>query len=70
MLQKELRDAGAGGPRRGRRAALDGAARYLGLHLFNPLYQLDVERLNEAIQQTQAWLRWCRSVSSTATASC
>ena len=36
--------------------ALDGAARYLGLHLFNPLYQLDVERLNEAIQQTHAWL--------------
>ena len=29
--------------------ALKGAARYLGVHLFNPLYQLDVERLNQEI---------------------
>jgi signal transduction histidine kinase len=56
VLQKELRDAVTSARAADDERALDGAARYLGLHLFNPLYQLDVERLNEAIQQTQAWL--------------
>jgi signal transduction histidine kinase len=56
VLQKELRDAVTTARAADDERALDGAARYLGLHLFNPLYQLDVERLNEAIQQTQAWL--------------
>ena len=56
VLQKELRDAVTAARAADDERALDGAARYLGLHLFNPLYQLDVERLNEAIQQTQAWL--------------
>ena len=27
-----------------------------GAHLFNALYQLDVERLNEEIEQVRAWL--------------
>jgi signal transduction histidine kinase len=56
VLQQELRDAVTTARAADDERALDGAARYLGLHLFNPLYQLDVERLNEAIQQTQAWL--------------
>ncbi|HVQ27145.1 MAG TPA: hypothetical protein VMV01_18290, partial [Planctomycetota bacterium] len=56
VLQKELRDAVTAARAADDERALDGAARYLGLHLFNPLYQLDVERLNEAIQQSQAWL--------------
>ncbi len=37
-------------------AALRGAAAYLGAHLFNPLYQLDVERLNDELVQARAWL--------------
>jgi signal transduction histidine kinase len=56
VLQQELREAVTTARAADDERALDGAARYLGLHLFNPLYQLDVERLNEAIQQTQAWL--------------
>ena len=56
VLQRELREAVGAARAADDERALDGAARYLGLHLFNPLYQLDVERLNEAIQQTQAWL--------------
>ena len=56
VLQRELREAVTAARAADDERALDGAARYLGLHLFNPLYQLDVERLNEAIQQTQAWL--------------
>ena len=56
VLQKELREAVASARAADDERALDGAARYLGLHLFNPLYQLDVERLNESIQQTEAWL--------------
>jgi signal transduction histidine kinase len=38
-------------------AALRGTAAYLGAHLFNALYQLDVERLNEEIEQTRSWLQ-------------
>jgi HAMP domain-containing protein len=56
VLQQELREAVTTARAADDERALDGAARYLGLHLFNPLYQLDVERLNDAIQQTQAWL--------------
>jgi signal transduction histidine kinase len=56
VLQQELRQAVSSARSADDERALDGAARYLGLHLFNPLYQLDVERLNEAIRQTQAWL--------------
>jgi signal transduction histidine kinase len=56
VVQAELRDAVAGARAADDDRALDGAARYLALHLFNPLYQLDVERLNEAIQQTRTWL--------------
>ena len=47
VVQAELRDAVAAARAADDERALDGAARYLGLHLFNPLYQLDVERLNE-----------------------
>ena len=49
VLQQELRDAVTTACAVDDERALDGAARYLGLHLFNLLYQLDVERLNEAI---------------------
>ena len=56
VVQAELREAVAAARSADDERALDGAARYLGLHLFNPLYQLDVERLNETIQQTQSWL--------------
>ena len=56
VVQAELREAVAAARAADDERALQGAARYLGLHLFNPLYQLDVERLNETIQQTGAWL--------------
>jgi signal transduction histidine kinase len=56
VVQAELRDAVTAARAADDERALDGAARYLGIHLFNPLYQLDVERLNEAIQQTRTWL--------------
>jgi len=56
VVQAELRDAVAGARAADDERALDGAARYLGMQLFNSLYQLDVERLNEKIQQTRTWL--------------
>ncbi|HEY8231862.1 MAG TPA: HAMP domain-containing sensor histidine kinase [Vicinamibacteria bacterium] len=56
VVQAELREAVGAARAADDERALQGAARYLGLHLFNPLYQLDVERLNETIQQTGAWL--------------
>ncbi len=56
VVQQELRKAVAAARAADDERALDGAARYLGVHLFNPLYQLDVERLNEAIEQTRTWL--------------
>lgn len=37
-------------------AALRGTARYLSGRLFNALYQLDVERLNEEIDHSREWL--------------
>ena len=56
VVQTELREAVGAARAADDERALDGAARYLAIHLFNPLYQLDVERLNEAIQQTRTWL--------------
>ena len=56
VVQAELHRAVASAREADDARALDGAARYLGIHLFNPLYQLDVERLNEAIVQTRTWL--------------
>jgi signal transduction histidine kinase len=56
VVQAELREAVAAARAADDERALHGAARYLGIHLFNPLYQLDVERLNEAIEQTRTWL--------------
>jgi len=56
VVQADLREAVTAARAKDDERALDGAARYLGVHLFNPLYQLDVERLNEAIEQTRAWL--------------
>ena len=56
VVQTELREAVAAARAADDERALQGAGRYLGLHLFNALYQLDVERLNETIQQTSAWL--------------
>lgn len=56
VVQAELREAVSAARAADDERALQGAARYLGLHLFNALYQLDVERLDEAIHQTSAWL--------------
>jgi hypothetical protein len=56
VVQAELREAVAAARAADDERALHGAARYLGVHLFNALYQLDVERLNEAIEQTRSWL--------------
>ncbi len=56
VAQAQLRDAVEAARAADDERALQGAGRYLGLHLFNALYQLDVERLNEAIEQTGAWL--------------
>ncbi len=56
VVQAELREAVASARLADDERALHGSARYLGIHLFNPLYQLDVERLNEAIDQARAWL--------------
>jgi signal transduction histidine kinase len=54
--QAELREAVSVARTADDERALHGAARYLGVHLFNPLYQLDVERLNQEIEQTRSWL--------------
>jgi len=56
VAQAELHEAVAEARDADDARALDGAARYLGVHLFNPLYQLDVERLNEEVEQTRTWL--------------
>ncbi len=47
LVQDEMHDAVGTARAADEEAALRGTARYLGAHLFNALYQLDVERLNE-----------------------
>ena len=67
-MQSEIHDAVAAARAADEEEALrDGDLS--GAPLFNPLYQLDVERLNEAIEQVRAWLPVRRSSWSTATAS-
>ena len=56
MVQGDLREAVAAARAADDERALHGAARYLAIHLFNSLYQLDVERLNEEIEQSRTWL--------------
>jgi signal transduction histidine kinase len=56
VVQAEIHDAVEAARSADEEAALRGAASYLGTHLFNALYQLDVERLNEDIGQTRSWL--------------
>ncbi len=56
LVQDEIHDAVGTARAADEEAALRGTARYLGALLFNALYQLDVERLNENIEQVRAWL--------------
>jgi signal transduction histidine kinase len=56
LVQAEIHDAVGTARAADEEAALRGTARYLGAHLFNALYQLDVQRLNEEIEQVRAWL--------------
>ncbi len=56
MVQSEIHAAVAAARTSDEEEALRRTATYLGAHLFNALYQLDVERLNEEIGQVRAWL--------------
>ncbi len=56
LVQAEIHDAVGTARAADEEAALRGTARYLGAHLFNALYQLDVERLNDEIEQVRSWL--------------
>jgi len=56
VVQSDLHQAVAEARAADDERALNGAATYLAVHLFNPLYQLDVERLNQEIEQTRSWL--------------
>jgi hypothetical protein len=55
-LQPELRAALAAAHTVDREEALLRGGRYLSNRLFNPLYSLDVSRLNEEIEQVRTWL--------------
>jgi diguanylate cyclase (GGDEF)-like protein len=55
-LRPELRAALAAAHTVDREEALLRSGRYLSNRLFNPLYGLDVSRLNEEIQQVRSWL--------------
>jgi diguanylate cyclase (GGDEF)-like protein len=55
-LRPELRAALAAAHTVDREEALLRSGRYLSNRLFNPLYGLDVSRLNEEIQQVRTWL--------------
>jgi signal transduction histidine kinase len=56
VVQAEIHAAVQGARIADEEAALRGTARYIGTRLFNALYQLDVERLNEEIAQVRGWL--------------
>lgn len=56
LVQDEIHDAVGTARAADEEAALRGTARYLGASLFNALYRLDVDRLNEEIEQVRAWL--------------
>jgi signal transduction histidine kinase len=55
-VQHEIHEAVGSARAADEEAALRGAALYLGANLFNALYQLDVDRLNDEIQQSRSWL--------------
>jgi signal transduction histidine kinase len=55
-VQHEIHEAVGSARAADEEAALRGAALYLGANLFNALYQLDVERLNDEIEQSRSWL--------------
>jgi signal transduction histidine kinase len=56
VLQEEIDEAVTAARRADEEEALRGMAGYLGSRLFNALYQLDVERLNESIEEIRSWL--------------
>ena len=56
LVQAEIHEAVGTARAADEEAALRGTARYLGAQLFNALYQLDVERLNEEIARVGDWL--------------
>jgi hypothetical protein len=56
LVQSEIHAAVAAARSADEEEALRRTAVYLGAHLFNALYQLDVERLNDDIQQIRTWL--------------
>ena len=56
VVQTDLREAVAAARAADDTRALNGAAAYLAVHLFNALYRLDVEHLNQEIEQTRSWL--------------
>ena len=56
VVQSEIHAAVAAARTADEEEALRKTATYLGAALFNALYQLDVERLNEEIAQVRAWL--------------
>jgi signal transduction histidine kinase len=55
-VQQETHEAVAKARAADEEAALRGTARFLGRHLFNSLYQLDVARLDEEIEETRGWM--------------
>jgi len=56
VVQSEIHAAVAAARTADEEEALRNTATYLGASLFNALYQLDVERLNEEIMQVRGWL--------------
>ena len=56
VVQSEIHAAVAAARTSDEEEALRKTATYLGANLFNALYQLDVERLNEEIGQVRTWL--------------
>ncbi len=56
LVQSEIHEAVTAARTSDEEEALRGTATYLGTLLFNALYQLDVERLNEEIGRVRAWL--------------
>ena len=56
VVQAEIHAAVAAARTADEEEALRRTAAYLGTHLFNALYRLDVELLNEEIGQVRAWL--------------
>ena len=56
VVQSEIHAAVAAARTSDEEEALRKTATYLGANLFNALYQLDVERLNEEIAQVRGWL--------------